>query len=86
MKGYENDVIVQNMELQLSIIEKNVLSRYDEYKLADPRNVVRAKREIVERQRPIIEMMSEYIAMHPVLVVELTEDQQLALPEKFKEA
>jgi hypothetical protein len=85
MKGYENDEIVKNMELQLSIIEKNVLSGYDEHKLADPRNVVRAKKEIVERQRPIIELMTEYIAMHPVLVVELTEDQQLALPEKFKE-
>ena len=85
MKGYENDEIVKNMELQLSIIEKNVLSGYDEYKLADPRNVVRAKREIVERQRPIIEMMAEYIATRPVLVVELTEDLQLALPEKFKE-
>lgn len=85
MKGYENDVIVQNMKLQLSIIEKNVLSGYDEYKLADPRNVVKAKREIVERQRPIIEMMAKYIALHPVLVIELTEDQQLTLPEKLKE-
>lgn len=85
MIGYENDVIVQNMELRLSIIEKNVLSGYDEYKLADPRNVVKAKREIVERQRPIIEMMAKYIALHPVLVIELTENQQLALPEKLKE-
>lgn len=80
MKGYEDDVIVQSLEQQLAVTERNVLSGFDKYDLARPRTVMMVKKEIIERQQPIFEAMVQYIATHPTPFRLLKEEYDRAVP------
>lgn len=85
MKGYENDIIVNNLVAQINGIKEGILKNYTERELIDPKTVVRVKRTIIEAQQPLYDALADYIATHPAPIEMIIPDEMDNVSEESKE-
>lgn len=85
MKGYENDIIVNNLTAQINGIKEGILKNYTERELNDPKTVIRVKRTIIGAQQPLYETLAKYIATHPAPICVNLPDEMDNVSEESKE-
>lgn len=85
MKGYENDIIVNNLQRQIQEIEIAILSNHDRIELSNSKRFAEIKRSIIEAQQPLYDALAKYISTHPVPIVINVGDEMDDVSEESKE-
>lgn len=85
MKGYENDIIVNNLVEQINGIQEGILSNKTKYELNDPKIYSRIIKTIHKAQEPLYEALKKYILTHPAPICVNLPDEMDNVSEESKE-
>ena len=85
MKGYENDIIVNNLVEQINSIQEGILSNKTKYELNDPKIYSRIITTIHKAQEPLYEELKKYILTHPAPICVNLTDETDNVSEESKE-
>lgn len=85
MKGYENDKIVNNLQMQIQQIEIAILSNHDRIELSNSKRFAEIKRSIIEAQQPLYDVLVKYISTHPAPICVNLPNEMDNVSEESKE-
>lgn len=85
MKGYENDIIVNNLTRQINEIEENILANHTIRELNDSKTYPRIIKTIHKLQQPLYDALADYIATHPAPIEMIIPDEIDDVSEESKE-
>ena len=85
MKGYENDIIVNNLIEQINGIQESILANHSARELNDPKTYSRIITTIHKAQEPLYEALKMHILTHPAPICVNLPDETDNFSEESKE-